>query len=229
MRKPLSKRKKFRGWGIIVFVLLISFGFYRLDRELRPTMMAYCDLEARIVATETINNTIREEFGNRISYDDLMNVKIDKDGNLVMIQANTVELNRIGSQVALAVQEKIKETGNRGSKIPMGVIFQNDLLANVGPNITFTMHPLGSASTSYRSEFQAAGINQTRHIIYLDVTANIQVVVPLAKNSISVTSNVPIAESIIIGKVPDTYANFGNPLNNGGSSTIYGVPQSNSN
>lgn len=229
MRKPLPKRKKFRGWIAIIILLLVTFGFYRLDRELRPTMMAYCDLEARIVATETINNTIREEFGNRISYDDLMNVKIDKDGNVVMIQANTVELNRIGSQVALAVQDKIQKTGDRGSKIPLGVIFQNDLLANYGPKITFTMHPLGSASTSYRSEFQAAGINQTRHIVYLDVTANVQVVIPLARNSISVTSNVPIAESIIIGKVPDTYANFGSGLTNGGNPTIYGVPKSNSN
>lgn len=226
MSKSFPKKKKIRGlWIFIVFSTLVVLTFYKIDKDLRPTMMAYCDAEARIIATETINNTIREEFGNKISYEDLMNVKIDKDGNVVMIQANTVELNRIGSQVALAVQSKIQETGDRGAKIPLGVMFQNDLLANFGPKITFSMHPVGSATTSYRSEFQAAGINQTRHIVYLDITANIQVIVPLARDSMSITSNVPIAESIIIGKVPDTYANFGSGVIDGGIRN-YGIPGS---
>jgi sporulation protein YunB len=72
------------------------------------------------------------------------------------------------------------------------------------------MQPAGSVNTTYRSDFKSAGINQTRHIIYLDVTINLQVVIPLARNSISTKSSIPIAESIIIGKVPGTYANLEN-------------------
>lgn len=209
MTKPLRRKKRRRVVILILVFLLIIYLFYKVDRDLKPVMLAVCDSEARYISTETINSTIREEFGNKISYDDLMTIKTDKDGNVVMIQANTVELNRIGSEIALSVQERIRGIGVRDVKIPLGVILKNDLFAYYGPQVKFNMLPTGSVITSYRSEFEDAGINQTRHIVYLDVTANVQVVVPIARNSITVTTSVPIAESIIVGKVPNTYADFG--------------------
>ncbi|MDF2672644.1 MAG: yunB [Clostridiales bacterium] len=219
MSRPLRRKKRRRAIILILIFILLIYLFYKIDRDFKPIMLAVCDSEARYVSTETINSTIREEFGNKISYDDLMTIKTDKDGNVVMIQANTVELNRIGSQIALSVQEKIRGIGVRGVKIPIGVILKNDLFAYYGPKVKFNMLPMGSVITSYRSEFQAAGINQTRHIVYLDVTANVQVVVPIARNSIAVTSSIPIAESIIVGKVPNTYANFGEGVINEGYKT----------
>lgn len=219
MSKPLRQKKRRRVIILMLIVVFLIYLFYKVDRDLKPVMLAVCDSEARYLSTETINSTIREEFGNKISYDDLMTIKTDKDGNVVMIQANTVELNRIGSQIALSVQDRIRGIGVRGIKIPLGVILKNDLFAYYGPQVKFNMLPTGSVITSYRSEFQEAGINQTRHIVYLDVTAKVQVVVPIARNSISITSSVPIAESIIVGKVPNTYADFGSGIINEGYKT----------
>lgn len=220
--KVKSNKSKLPLIIFIVIVFIILFTFYEMDRRLKPTIMTICDTEARNVATSTINNTVREEFGSKISYDNIMDMRLDKDGNLVMIQANTVELNRIGSQISLAIQDRIKDIGVKNVKIPLGVITQNDLFASYGPKISFKMKPVGSVNTSYRSEFQAQGINQTRHIIYVDITTSIQVIIPLASNSIKVTTNIPIAESIIVGKVPDTYANFNKELQDLGK-TEYGV------
>ena len=210
--------------SILVIVIILTVIVYRIDRDLKPIMMALCDAQARIIATETINGTIRDEFGKKISYDDIMTVKTDKEGNIVMIQANTVELNRIGSQIALGIQDRIGSIGARGVKIPLGILFKNDLLAYYGPKVTFKMQPMGSTLTSYSSNFNSAGINQTRQIIYLNVTATVQVIIPLSRNSISITSSIPIAESIIVGKVPNTYANMSGLLESGGL-TNYGMPQ----
>jgi sporulation protein YunB len=210
---PRDKKYK-RSIALSLILFLLIFSVYKLDHDLRPVLMAYCDSDARIIATKTINGTIRDEFGNKISYDDIMAVKTDKEGNVVMIQANTVELNRIGSEIALSVQDRIQNLGPSSVKIPLGVLFKNDLFAQYGPKITFKMQSVGSVLTTYRSEFEAAGINQTRHIVYLDVTTNILVVIPLARNSVSVTSSIPIAESIIVGKVPQFYGNFGNSAPN---------------
>ena len=90
-----------------------------------------------------------------------------------------MNLNRLGSQIAIGIQNKIGKIGGRGVKIPLGILFKNDLLAYYGPKITFKMQPMGSTLTSYSSDFNSAGINQTRQIIYLDVTANVQVIIPL--------------------------------------------------
>lgn len=225
MRVPQKKRKLRRVLILLFVFLFITFLFYKVDNDLRPILMAYCDAEARIIANETISSTIREEFGNKISYDDLMTIKTDKDGNVVMIQANTVELNRIGSYIALDIQERIQDAGGRGVKIPIGVLFKNNMFAYYGPKITFKMQPVGSITTSYRSEFESAGINQTRHIVYLIVTANIQVIIPLSSNKITVTTNIPIAETITVGKVPNTYANFGSAAGGGTTSGIWNLNQ----
>lgn len=224
MKKILIKRKH-KAVVIVIFIIFVfSTVLYKVDRDLKPVLMALCDAEARVIASETINNTIREEFGNKISYDDIMTVKTDKEGNVVMIQANTVELNRIGSQVALGIQKRIDQLGGRGVKIPLGLLFNNDLLAYYGPKITFNMQPFGSTSTSYSSDFKAAGINQTRQIIYLNVTASIQVIIPTTRNNISITSSIPIAESIIVGKVP-TYYSEGDGKDEANGLTLYGIPK----
>jgi sporulation protein YunB len=223
MKKTLISRKHKAVMAFVLIILILSFTLYKIDRDLKPIMMAMCDAQARIIAAETINATIRDEFGSKISYDDIMTVKTDKDGNVVMIQANTVELNRIGSQIALGIQNRIGSIGGRGVKIPLGILFKNDLLAYYGPKVTFKMQPMGSTMTTYSSDFVAAGINQTRQIVYLNVTATVQVIIPLSRNSISITSNIPIAESIIVGKVPNTYAEMGNALNSSGL-TNYGIP-----
>lgn len=217
-----SKKAPFIVLSIIIIV--IFFILYKMDSSLKPTIIALCDTEARNIATSTINNTVKEEFGSKISYDNMMDMKLDKEGNLVMIQANTVELNRIGSQISLAIQERIRNMKANSIKVPLGVMMKNDLFASYGPNINFKMKPVGSVTTSYRSEFQSQGINQTRHVIYVDVTTNIQVVIPLATSDIKVTTNIPVAESIIVGRVPDTYANFNKDLENIGKSD-YGVEE----
>ncbi|MEF9952728.1 MAG: sporulation protein YunB [Clostridium sp.] len=208
------KKKKNKG-PLIMFIVVtgfIVFTLYHINSTLKPTIMALCDAEARNIANETINNTVREEFSSLVNYEDIMDMKTDKDGNLIMIQADTVALNKIGAKISLEIQERIKGLGNKTAKIPLGAITKNDLFASYGPKISFSMKPLGSIETKYRSEFESKGINQTRHVIYVDITTNMQVVVPLATNNIKVKTNIPIAESIIVGKVPDTYANFNREL-----------------
>lgn len=167
--------------------------------------MAACNYEARFISNETINNTIREEFSNKITYNDLINIITDKEGNIVMLQANTAEMNRLSSQISLSIQERIKTLGKREVRVPLGAMLKNDMFAFYGPRVKFTILPTGSVKANYRSEFEAAGINQTRHVIYLDIEVNLQVIVPIAHNSINITDSIPIAESIIVGKVPNTY------------------------
>lgn len=199
-----------RGKALVIaaiIILIITILCYKINKDLKPVLIAYCDYEARTLAMRTINHTILEEFASDISYEDLIKVKTDEDGRVVMLQADTIKLNKLSSQIAIHVQESIKEESSKGidTHVPLGVVLKNDFFAYMGPKVRFKMEPASTAFTAYRSEFEAAGINQTRHIIYIDVTIDIYVIIPLYRNSITVNSSVPIAESIIVGEVPSTY------------------------
>ncbi len=77
----------------------------------------------------------------------------------------------------------------------------------MGPDIRVRMTPVGSVSVDFTDEFHAAGINQTRHKIYLLLKTQVKIVVPLGSEVINVSTRVPISESIIVGDVPQTYVN----------------------
>jgi sporulation protein YunB len=208
--KLMSRSRRTKSLLIIsIIIIIITIICYKINDDLRPVLIAYCDYEARTLAVRTINKTILEEFASNISYEDLMKVSTDSEGKIVMLQADTIKLNKLSSQIAIDVQENIQDISSKGinTYVPLGVVLKNDFFAYMGPKIKFKMEPAGTAYTEYRSQFESAGINQTRHIIYIDVTIDIYVVIPLYRNSITVSSSIPIAESIIVGDVPNTYMN----------------------
>ena len=75
---------------------------------------------------------------------------------------------------------------------------------NMGPKITVKMQQIGNITTSYESEFESAGINQTRHKIYLNMTATMRVIVPFNSKEVEVTCQIPVSDTIIVGKIPET-------------------------
>jgi len=158
---------------------------------------------------EIIYSSIINEYSKQFNYDDIIHVEKDREGNITLLKADTLKLNKIACDVALDSQKQLKLLGNNGVKLPLGYILQNNLLAQLGPKITVYMNPIGYIETKYESEFESAGINQTRHKIYVQVQAKLRIVIPLKKEDIEVMSEVPISETIIVGKIPATSINMG--------------------
>ncbi len=123
------------------------------------------------------------------------------------MQANTIMMNRLASDVALTVQETIRSIRASSIKVPLGNIFGSQLLAQYGPAINIDVTPIGRVNVDFFTEFEDSGINQTRHKIYLLVRTEIQTIVPFSSSTILVESMVPIAETIIVGRVPENYIN----------------------
>lgn len=169
---------------------------------------------------EIINTAILKEYSKQFNYDEVIKVQKDSMGNITMLQADTLKMNKIAADVALESQKELRNLGDVGISIPFGYIFKNNILAPLGPNITIKMQPIGYIETKYFSEFESAGINQTRHRIYVQVIANLRIVVPLKDNEIKVKCETPIAETIIVGKTPNSAINLdlqgaGYKVNNG--------------
>ncbi|SKC91597.1 sporulation protein YunB [Maledivibacter halophilus] len=123
------------------------------------------------------------------------------------MQANTIMMNKLASEVALTIQTKIRSTETSSIKVPMGNIFGSQLLAQYGPKINIRVTPIGRVKVDFFTEFQESGINQTRHKIYLTVDTQVKTIIPFASTPIDVQSTVPIAETIIVGRVPDSFIN----------------------
>jgi sporulation protein YunB len=162
----------------------------------------------RAKSMEIINTAILDEYSKQFSYNEIIHVEKDSEGNINMLRADTLKMNKIAYDVALNSQRELKKLGNSGIKIPMGYIFQNNILASLGPSVSVNMNPVGYIETRYQSEFESAGINQTRHKIYVQVYAKLKIIIPTKTDDIEVRSEVPIAETIIIGKVPNTSINM---------------------
>jgi sporulation protein YunB len=197
----------------LIFALIVMdtifFGFiYTLDKIIMPTVMAVANSEMRAKALEVINKAILDEYSKQFNYDEIIKFDKDKEGNIVMFKADTLKMNKIACDVAINSQEELKRIGVVGIKIPMGYIFRNNILAYIGPEVTVKMQPIGSIETKYISEFESAGINQTRHKIYVLLKTQIRVVVPFDSNNLEVQNEVPIAETVIVGKVPNTAINL---------------------
>lgn len=193
---------------IILFVCFVA-SIYFIDSRLAPSIITASDVEVRAKVTEIINSVILNEYSKNFNYDTVIHVDKDNEGNIIMIKADILKMNKIASNVALESQKDLKEIGKVGIKIPLGYVFRNNLLASFGPNITVKMHPVGYIETKYLSEFESAGINQTRHKIYVQVKTNMRVIVPFKSSNIEVKNELPIAETIIVGKVPETAINLG--------------------
>lgn len=201
----MKKKVKVKIISIIVFICTVLIAFlYYFDEVIVPNIMVICDGEMRAKATDIINKSIIEEYINQFKYDEIINFEKDLEGNIILLKADTLKMNKIATDVSLRVQRELKEIGQVGIEFPIGYITKNNLLSNLGPNITATMQPIGHVETRYISDFESAGINQTRHKIYVEVKAKIKVVLPVGYNEVEVVSQLPIAETIIVGKIPET-------------------------
>jgi sporulation protein YunB len=213
MRFSVRKRRRLPGGAIIVAIISLAICiFWTVETHLKPTLMAIAEAKAIQVATQTINNVINEKVSQHIDPQTLVTIKLDSRGRVVFIQPNTLEFNRLAADTTIKVQDALKLITEEKVYIPVGQVFGSQLLASLGPPIVVTIIPIGTVQVKVVDKFEQAGINQTRHMIYLFATTHVRIVVPLVRSTVSVNTQVPIAEYVVVGEVPSTYVQFPFPL-----------------
>lgn len=205
--KILSKfkfnKKKITRVTIISFVIIVAFVIFAY--MINPVIMDTVELKSKALATRAMNSSIGDVVMNSIVYDDLVNIISDEFGNISMIQANSLEINNLSKDLAQTCEARIEEYGKAGVTIPIGTFTGIPLLVGRGPRIKVKMTPIGSVRCQFVSHFESAGINQTVHKIYVNIKANVGVVMPLSSRSFSAEQEVLISESVIVGQVPEVY------------------------
>lgn len=193
---------------LIILVLIIVIPFGVVESNLKPTILAIAKAYAEQNAVRAIQDAVNEKVAKAVEYKDLIFIRTDNRGRVVLMQANTIKINSLAADTTLEIQKSLAKLEGKVIPIPLGQVLKSQLLAAYGPKIHVTLVPIGTVKVKVIDDFQQAGINQTRHRLYLNVYGRVKIVIPLTSEYVEVTSQIPIAETIIVGEVPQTYVNL---------------------
>ena len=186
------------------FVLAVVY----LELVINPMVLRLAEAEVDSVATTMISDAIFEVVNESgYNYDDLVNISYDSTGSIVAITSNIEKMNHLARELSTRSQILLDEMGDLGVKVALGAFTGFESLASIGPKISLKMTPIGSVITNFNSNFVSAGINQTKHSIFVDINTSVNIVLPTSNKKMAFVTSAIICESIIIGKVPNVYLN----------------------
>ena len=192
----------------VMIIFIIAFiTMTAIIQRINPMFNTVCKEKAKAIATDIVNKQASKILKG-INYEDLVKIEKDKAQNIKLLKLNTVKINMLASEIAYNVQQELYKTENNQIKIPIGSITGLKYLVGFGPKINISIYPVGSVTTKFNSEFNSAGINQTIHRIYLDVSCKVTIVTPYAKIESEITNQVLMTELVIVGNIPETYYNL---------------------
>lgn len=160
--------------------------------------------KAKNIATQ-ISNDEATLIMNQYSYDDLITIVRDSNGNVKMLQTNTKNVNKIISDIPLNIINKFQEKNTSDIFIYLGSALGLKLFSAQGPKIHIKIANVGNVDTKLVSEFTSQGINQTLHRVYLNLSCEVTILTPYNTIKQMIENQVLIAESVIVGTVPDAY------------------------
>ena len=197
--------------SLLLVVLLISAGVVIIEFRLKNVRDEMSEFTARNAAAGSILEGVEETIHKaNYYYDDLVTIVRDDEGNIKSLVTNTARLNTVSNAVNRNVDSRINEIKTYPVSIPLTSILGSELVSGVGPDITFRVTLTGTASTSFDNVFDSAGVNQTRHQIMLKVTVKTYVIFGASVTKHTVSTDVCIAENIIVGITPEAIAQITN-------------------
>ncbi|MEG1582038.1 MAG: sporulation protein YunB [Clostridia bacterium] len=202
----IRKRRKFFVFFSVLFIIFFLTAVY-FSRLVNPLLISTSESKIKVVANKSMNIAVTRAMEQNIRYDDLIHIVTDSSGKISLIQADSVQINALSKLIASITQENLMKLAVAPIEIPLGAFTGITIISNIGPKVSVNLTPFGDISCKFTSEFISAGINQTQHRIYLNISTFVTVVLPFDKITVNSKSDVLLCESVIIGDIPETYLN----------------------
>ena len=206
----INRRKRKRG-GMTAFMIaagLLAL-FIWLDVITRPVIKGVIEYQAKVFATRLINEAMEWQLdASGVSYSNLIAITRGTDGDVTSIEADMAQINRLKTQLSLAVVDRLENEKDREIQLPVGTMVGNQFTSGRGPVITIKIIPTGYVQSEIQNRLSAAGINQTLHQIMLKISVQIIAVMPGYNVKTETSTNFTIAETVIVGNIPQGYASI---------------------
>lgn len=188
---------------ILLFAVVVAY----IRFVVTPVVKTVAEEKVRALTVSTVNAAVTSVLEAEPSFVDMVEYGHDANGDLNSIKINATRVNAVMQRSVQKTQNGLSDMISSGVNIPVGSVSGITFLSGKGPNLNVAVIPVGAVDARLRSEFSEIGINQTIHKIYLSLDSTIKIIIPGAGNTIKSSSEVLLVESVIIGKVPDTYLN----------------------
>lgn len=203
-------RRRKRLIKLSAFFLIVAIGaILHIQYNVNPVIRTVSEQTVKAMTTEAVNEAASLIMSQTVGYSDIIQTQKNNEGDIVMITADPAVINELARGVTLLAQSRLWQTGEQGITVPIGSLTGITFLSGKGKPVTFKAIPVGSATTRFVSDFQSMGINQTLHRIFMNVYSDVSVVIPGMDITVNTVTEVLVTESVIVGKVPDTYLQSG--------------------
>lgn len=205
-RSPFEKKLYFIG---IVAIIITLITLIMIDAKVRPILKTIAANKANNIALKVLNESVDDALaGNQVTYKDLTYFLYDENHRITAIKTNIALANTLESEIEQGITERLKNISEEKISIPIGSILGGNIAAGRGPRIKLYITLACNVNSNIVNKFESAGINQTRHQLQLDIQIKVSIIMTGLSTSTVVDSNIPIAETILVGVVPGAYANI---------------------
>lgn len=196
--------------GIIILLILLMIGFFIFRIKYNAAICSLAETQVKNTTSDLINDAIdRQIEDGTIQYDRMVYFEKDLDGRITALKTNMSEVNRLKTDILNLINDEILALSTDDMGIPLGSLFLPELLSGKGPTIPVEILSIRNSDASFSSDFSEAGINQTLQQLNMYVSIDVTVLVLGQTNSFTISSQVVVAETIIVGDVPNTYFQTG--------------------
>ena len=199
---PLRPWQITLGVGLLVAALITGF----LEARLRPMVVTAAQSQAQNAISAVLEEVILTQLGeDGISYFDLVTIQRDGSGVIAAVTADTGAMNRLRARLVEAVLEALRGVDVSQIQIPLGSLLDFDLIWGLGPTLKVHAMTVGTVEGEFSSTFTSGGVNQTVHRIALELTVPLTLMLPGGAVETVCQSSIPIAETVIVGQVPQVF------------------------
>lgn len=202
--------KRRRGRRILATILFVIIGLFVLfviaEKRIEPTLMLIAQSKADQVAKLAITDAVTKRLTQQgVDFNEVVIMEKDESGSIKAVNFNFREYSRIVGETTARIQNRLKEfeQDNVRTTIPLGLATKNVFLEHLGPDIPVSFVPIGAVKTRLETGMKQAGINMVLVTVYIYVEVDLRVIIPFATKQQTVTTQIPITEALIVGKVPN--------------------------
>ena len=207
----MARRRKWRGKALIWLILIaLVASFLVIRSKLWPVVVDLAEAQVANTTSDLINDAISEQIASgNIQYDRIVYFEKDLNGRITALKTNMSEVNRLKTDILNIINDEILAQDTEELGVSLGSLILPELFSGRGPVIPVRILSVRNSDAGFSSHFSEAGINQTMHQLTMDVIVDVTILVLGRTDSFSIRSQVVVAETIIVGDVPETFLQTG--------------------